>query len=128
MNDQITRASYYIPRTVKKAVQSMRANDERATPPSETACYIAMLERGLQDFTVSAIGATGGIFRIDKESPAFVICGLRLPATLHQQMLDAAALVPSIVQEGREKTTFRYIDLAACFFSRYVETLNINNL
>lgn len=122
-----TRAAYYVPVEVKKAIQQAQADDPRPTPPSENSLLIALLEMGLAAFYEMPTIATAGIYRIDKQSTALQIVGLRLPASLHEEMKQAAAQVVQRLQPGQEPATFRYIDLGAHFFKTQIEFLNVEN-
>lgn len=122
-----TRATYFVPIDVKKAVHLFQASHESPTPPSETACYTWMLRQGLAAFS-SDPNIAKDTKRINKASTVFSVVGLVIDRELHEHLKMAAKQIPQSIDYGAEPVSFRYIDLAVLFFRKYVGYLIHSNL
>lgn len=128
--EKTTRAVYYIPTEVVKQVQEARASDPRTSPPSENACYVWMLRRGMELFVEMPVQSTGHIYRINRDPQYFKLVGIRLPKSLHSEVIAACSEVPQFLvhQERQEPVRYRYIDLAVALIDYAAAGFQIKNL
>lgn len=116
-----TRVLCYVPVAVKKKIQERRASDPRPSPPSESDYLIVMLRAGLEQFKEMPAVTTEHIFRIDfKNRSHFVPVGIRMPKTMHSELMAVSKQVPQYPIAGHEPVNYRFIDLVACLLNESV--------
>lgn len=123
------RVLCYVPVNVKKTVQELRANDPRTSPPSENACFVRMIERGLIDMSEYPRLFSDTMFRIDKnDREYFAPVGIRMPESMHRELKAALKTLPQKTESGHEPVNYRFIDLIRCLLSWAVSGFQIKNI
>lgn len=103
-----------VPLQVKRTVQERRRPDL-----SENDQFVKMLTHGLADFWEMPAVTTENIFRIDaKNKEHFAAVGIKMPESMHRELMEASKQVPQYPITGHEPVNYRFIDLVACLLTR----------